>query len=141
MSDMNQIPLFETEPEAKGVKPQDTKTCIRCGILCRVATRQNPHAQVFVRGDKRTGRFCTECLVVDFFKNFDLGPVSALGSDFMNALDPEMLRAPHLQQQFFRILKAAQETYGAELGFDEIDWERVIVNWHLPFPKEKRKPG
>lgn len=145
---MSQKNLFEPAPE--------TKPCERCAKRCLVANKKNPHANVFVKGDMKTGRFCAECLIVDFFKNFDLGPGSAMGFEYFDhslpqpewrkgvgdkdqRFDPECLRAPHVQDCMRRILEAAKSQHNAELNFDEIDWDEVIANWHLPFPGKKKK--
>lgn len=136
---------------------QQVKRCVRCGIRCRVVEKANRQAEVFVRGDAETGLFCANCLVVDFFLNFDLGPISALDESFFRKPDtlpdcreelahykpifnPDCLRLPHIQEQFGRIVAAASAQHGAELSAEEIDWDAVIANWHLPFPvKPKRK--
>lgn len=116
------------------------RNCIRCAKRCRAVAKKNPDAQVFVKGTVETGRLCADCLVVDFFKNFDLGILSSLGPDFVERFDPEGLRLPHIQEQFTAIIMAARKQYGAELTPEEIDWDEVIANWHLPFP-EKPKRG
>ena len=61
--------------------PEETKNCIRCGIRCRTVPKRNPNASMFVKGDMKTGKFCANCLVVDFFKNCDTGPSSSLGAE------------------------------------------------------------
>lgn len=120
------------------VRGPEFKNCIRCGVRCRTVTKKNPDANVFVRGDMQTGRFCTNCLVTDFFKNFDLGPAGSLGPEYFDSFNPEGLRLPHIQQQFAAVVMAAKRSYGAELFADEIDWDEVIANWHLPFPETRR---
>lgn len=136
-------------------QPSQTKNCIRCNIRCRVAAKRNPDAAVFVKGTVTTGRLCANCLVVDFFKNFELGPSAGLGKEYFDAsvpwpawrrdpekrFDPTALREPHIQQQFTAIILAARAHYGAELLPEEIDWDEVIANWHLPFPEKKGKRG
>jgi hypothetical protein len=126
----NQQSLFANGP------PVQIVNCTRCGIRCQAVDKRNQKAQVFVKGDVLTGRFCVNCLVVDFFKNFELGPV------IDDKFDPECLRLPHIQQQFAAIVVAAKSSYGAELTSGEIDWDEVIANWNLPFrdkPKRGRK--
>ena len=135
--------------------PAKVALCTRCAKRCRIADKVNPNANYFVKGDEKTGRFCAECLMVDFFKNFDLGPSSAMGKEYFdhsiqqpewrkqvgdkdNRFDPEAFRLPHIQHQMFSIIQATQ-AMGGELTFEEIDWDEVIANWHLPFP-EKKKP-
>jgi hypothetical protein len=141
--------LFAGAPE-----PEQFKNCVRCNIRCRVAARVNPHANLFVKGDARTGKFCVNCLVVDFFKNCEHGPASAMGKEYFDhslpqpewrkevgdsdrRFDPECLRDPAVQQQFAAIVAAARREYGAELVAEEIDWDEVVANWHLPFPPRK----
>ena len=139
------------------MNPQ-TKNCVRCAKRCRVAERRNPNANLFVKGDQKTGRFCAECVLVDFFKNSEHGPSSAFGKEYFDhslpqpewrrecgdsdrRFDPECLRLPHFQSMLRAILAAANSQYGAELSFDEIDMDEVIANWHLPFPERKRRKG
>lgn len=135
------------------------KNCERCAKRCRVEAKANPRASIFVKGDMKTGRFCGECLIVDFFKNFDLGPSSALGKEYFDhslpqpewrkdvgdkdvRFDPESLREPHVQQHMLQIIETAKRVHDAELEFGEIDWDEVIANWHLPFhekPKGRKR--
>lgn len=145
---MEQKSLFENSPQ----QPAQFKNCIRCGIRCRIA-KGNPNAQIFKYGDRRTGKFCVNCLVVDFFKNFDMGPSSALGKEYFDSslpqpgwrnevgdkdirFSPDSLRLPHIQQQLTSIFMAAHREYQAEIIAPEIDWDEVIANWHLPFPEK-----
>lgn len=134
------------------------KSCERCAKRCRVEPSTDPHAQLFVKGDMKTGRFCAECLIVDFFKNFDLGPSSAFGKEYFDhslpqpewrkelgdsskRFDPACLREPHVQQHMLHIIETAKRVYGAQLEFGEIDWDEVIANWHLPFPEKRKRKG
>ena len=126
-----------------------TKRCERCSKLCRVAEKRNPKSQLFVKGDRKTGRYCAECLVVDFLLNCDYGPqLNELAKltgpgpgpfDATRTFDPEVFRLPHVQEQFAAIVLKAQEQYSAELMPDEFDWLEVIANWHLPFPKRTKR--
>lgn len=135
-------------------EPYRFKNCARCGVRCRTVDKSNPMANYFVKGDARSGKFCANCLIVDFFKNFDLGPSSALGKEFFDSslpqpkyrkelgdedprFDPESLRLPHIQAQLTNIILVAHRERGAELDPAEIDWDEVIANWHLPFPDKK----
>jgi hypothetical protein len=137
-------------------QPAGFKNCVRCNIRCRVAAERNREADLFVHGTARTGLFCANCLVVDFFKNCDIGPSSSLGKHHFDRslpqpeyekdrgqpdrrFDPECLRLPHVQTQFRAILAAAQVEYGAELTPGEIDWDEVVANWDLPFPEKPRR--
>lgn len=133
-----------------------TKQCERCAKRCRVVEKVDPNANLFVKGTMKTGRFCADCLVVDFFKNCDQGPSSALGKEYFDhsipmpewrkdygdkdrRFDPQCLHEPHLRKQFGAILSCAQREYGAELTMDDIDWYEVVANWHLPFPETKKR--
>ena len=42
---------------------------------------------------------------------------------------PKGLMLPHIQQMFDSILRSA----GTDADPGEIDWERVVANWNLPF--------
>lgn len=134
MAKESQQSLFPDAPQPL------VKNCVRCAKRCRVVDKANPNAQLFVKGDMKTGRFCTECLIVDFFKNFDYGgyPLMEMLDRKDKPFDPECFRLPHVQDQFGAIVVAAQKQFGAELSPEEIDWDEVIANWHLPFPE---KPG
>ena len=124
--------LFDNEP--------NVKLCERCAKRCRVAAERNPNAALFVKGDARTGRYCAECVVVDFFKHCDIGPASALGAEFFGSdFKADCLRLPHVQSLLREIITVAAREKGAELTWEEIDWDEVIANWHLPFPKKGRK--
>lgn len=146
--------LFADAPEPD--EPAPVKNCVRCHIRCRTVAKRNDAAQVFVKGTVQTGRFCTNCLVVDFYKNFELGPSSSLGKHYFDKslprpdwdsrgpdrrFDPEYLLQPHLRKQFESMLFAAQSHYGAELTSDQIDWDEVVANWDLPFPETPKRKG
>jgi hypothetical protein len=45
---------------------------------------------------------------------------------------PEILLMPHLQEIFTNIMRAGF----ADAIPDEIDWQRIVDNWELPFPKK-----
>lgn len=105
--------------------PEGTLNCVRCSKRCRVAAKRNPNAELFVKGTKETGRYCADCLVVDFLKNSED--------------DPAGFRLPHMQQQMVAIILAARKEHGAELTPEEVDWDEVIANWHLPFPEKPKR--
>lgn len=152
---MAQLELFASQQPATQEAVQ-FKSCIRCAKRCRVVPKANPNASIFVMGDMKTGKYCAECLVVDFFKNFDIGPSSAMGKEYFDhslpqpewrketgdpdrRFDPECLRLPHVQEQFAAIVEVAKQTCNAELNTGDFDWDEVIANWHLPFPQKPNK--
>lgn len=145
--------LFEGEQTHP---PAGVKNCTRCGIRCRCAEKVNSHANLFVKGDAKTGKFCVNCLVVDFFKNGEYGGQPIFEQHYMDPslpqpewrkevgdkdvrFDPECLRMPHVQQQFAALAIAAMSSSGAELDPVEIEWDAVIKNWNLPFRSKKTK--
>lgn len=140
----------------KVAETPNIKNCERCAKRCRAVAKVNPKANIFVKGDMKTGRYCVECLIVDFFKNYEMGPAGALGLEFFDhslpqpewrkdvgdpdrRFAPESLRLPHIQKQMTAVIVAAQSHHGAELDPSEIDWDEVITNWHLPFPSKGRR--
>jgi len=46
----------------------------------------------------------------------------------------QTLRHPTIQAQFAEILRVG----GSEMNPDEIDWDNVIGQWNLPWPKKYR---
>ena len=102
-----------------------SKNCERCAKRCRAAQQRNNDADLFVKGTVQTGRFCADCLVADFFKNCERGPLSGMGQEFADRFDPESLRLPHIQDCFRSIIATAKTQFGAELTFEEIDWDEV----------------
>lgn len=105
-------------------------TCIRCGIPCKLANSATEDARLLKHATKpETTGYCADCAVTDFMKN--RSQLSALMS--MNPAGKEMLLAPHVQQQFARLLEAGK----ADALPSEINWQRVYENWDLPFPTKK----
>jgi len=76
-------------------------------------------------------RFCVDCAVTDFFKN--RSPLAELLS--MNPLGTKMLLDPRVQKQFAGLMQAGN----ADAKPEEINWQRVVENWDLPFPTKRRK--
>jgi len=103
--------------------------CLRCGVRCR---RQpgNPEARLL----KHTtdNGYCVNCATTRWFQGLAIVNDRGRGE---KPFDPECFRLPHVQSQFSAIMAAGN----ADAKPAEIDWLEVIANWHLPFPKEKRK--
>lgn len=104
----------------------DVAPCQRCGVPCRVASSTNPDARLLKHAPTPEG-FCPNCAVTEFL----------LGFEFMIGSDVRRLLSPHIQQQFAEIMRAGN----ADAMPDEIDWNAIVANWELPFPKAKRKRG
>src|SRR5438046_249968 len=100
--------------------------CSRCGARCRVREARNEDARLLMNAaDADHGGWCTDCAATDFLKNTEpLGELIERGG-------PEMLRMEHIREQFGKILDAGE----SDALPPEVDWERVIANWDLPFPK------
>ena len=98
--------------------------CVRCGKLCRPAESSNPGARPFRKAKKG---LCANCAVTQFLLCDDL---EALHMGLLrNGI--EVLKNPNIQNQFTQILKVGE----SELLAENIDWDTVIQQWDLPFPK------
>jgi hypothetical protein len=49
--------------------------------------------------------------------------------------DPSKLLAPHVQQQFTRLMVAGN----ADAKPGELNWQRIVDNWELSFKKQSRR--
>lgn len=103
--------------------------CRRCEAACKVAGQRNPDARMLCRSREAKG-LCINCAVHDWLRN--TYPVNML----LVESGPKSLLFPHIQEQFTGIMRIAL----ADATPDEIDWERIVENWDLPFP-HKMKPG
>jgi hypothetical protein len=107
--------MMESNPAA-GQKT----ACGRCGEPLQVADRRNPEARL-LRHAKVPRGLCANCALTQFLLTTE--PISNLIK-----AQPEVLRLPHVQAQVKAVLVANQ----ADASPDEISWERIIANWHLP---------
>lgn len=99
-------------------------TCVRCGKPCQPGENKNPEARPFRLSEKG---LCANCVVTQFMLCDDLEPFR-IGL-LRNGI--EVLKSPAIQKQFTKIL----EVGGSELITEEIDWNMIIDQWDLPFPK------
>lgn len=112
--------------------PSRTATCARCGALCRLADEKPSEeariARYATEKSVESGTaMCIACVLTGFLKN---GPLADL-------ITVEKLRDPRVQRH-------TKELYDSAPGHNdgssaEIDWEALIANWDLPFPKKKRQ--
>lgn len=109
--------LFETGPD-----------CERCGAHCKVAETRNPEAKMLRHSN--TG-LCINCAVHDWLRN--TYPPNIL----IAQSGPEILRYPMIQEKFADIMRCGL----SDATPDEIDWERVVENWDLPFPTKLKTSG
>ena len=104
--------------------------CVRCGKMCRPAESNNPNARPFRKAKKG---LCENCVVTQFLLCDDL-EVLRIGL-LRNGI--EVLKNPNIQNQFSQILKVGR----SELLAENIDWDTVIEQWDLPFPKRSLSVG
>ena len=115
----------------------DTIThCLRCRRPCRHGTPDpTKRAILKTQGDG----LCPNCVVTHFL--LGIAPIreTIMGHPARGGIvpavpgkGPAVLRLPHIQAQLGRILAFTQ------LSLGEVDWEVVIANWDLPWPKGKQ---
>jgi len=106
--------------------------CSRCGAPGKLADSATEDAKLLKHATRpETSGFCVDCAVTDFFKN--RSPLAELLS--MNPLGTKMLLDPRVQKQFAGLMQAGN----ADAKPEEINWQRVVENWDLPFPTKRRK--
>jgi len=101
--------------------------CVRCGKPCQPGENKNPAARPFRKAKKG---LCGDCAVTRFLLCDELEPLR-IGL-LRNGI--EVLKNPAIQKQFASILKVGE----SELPFNEINWDTVISQWDLPWPKGYR---
>lgn len=99
--------------------------CNRCGIPCKIATQSNEDARLLRKSTIPQG-YCPDCAVAHF-----LQVVSPLGQ-LIHDPAKQLLWEP-AQKQFAEVMKAG----GADLNPEQINWQRVVENWDLPFKTAK----
>ncbi len=105
--------------------------CPRCGRLCQATGPKNLDARLMRRASDPAAGLCPNCAITDFILSVE--PMAHA----IEKNGPEILLTPHVQEQFGTLLIIGQ----ADADQSEIDWEVVVKNWHLPFPKRWRKRG
>ena len=106
--------------------------CSRCGAPGKLADSATEDARLLKHATRpETSGYCVECAVTDFFKNRShLAELLA-----MNPLGSKMLLDRRVQEQFARLMQAGN----ADAKPEEINWQRIVENWELPFPKKPRR--
>jgi len=103
--------------------------CERCGAKLQVGPAPGSEARM-LRHSKVPKGFCVNCAVHNFLRNTYPPNIQLAESG------PGILLIPHIQKVFADIMKAGF----ADACPDEIDWQRIVDNWQLPFRK-KVKPS
>lgn len=121
---------------------QKLTTCNRCNVRLQIATERVEDARP-IRKSLTARGYCPNCAITELIKGTE--PLCDLVSDKPPLRGPphagmghfpEAFRLPHIQEQFERVLRAGNcEAVG------QIDWDEVIANWELPFPRKIRGYG
>lgn len=121
--------LFETDVIVPLENAGKRANCLRCGIECVVAPTANRAGRPLQHADG-VG-YCAACAITEYLKTeLDVSYLLPPGVTVCEAL-----RAPHVQQQFQRLFEVGR----ADISESQINWERVIANWDLPFKATKRR--
>jgi len=99
--------------------------CPRCGRLCLSGKSDNPEARPFRRAEEG---LCGDCAVTHFLMCPEMEPMK---NNLLNA-GLDALKNLNIQEVFESMLLAGK----SELTMEEINWENVINNWDLPFPRK-----
>ena len=105
----------------------ETIECKRCGARCEIAGPPGEKARMmrFAQGPG----LCANCAVHDWLRN--TYPPNIL----LAQSGPQVLLLPYIQEQFAGIMRIGS----ADAKPDEIDWQRIVDNWELPFPNKITK--
>ncbi len=103
-------------------------TCQRCGMPCRVAGPGRKDAKM-LRYAKQPKGYCASCAVHDWLRN--TYPVNVQ----LAQAGPKILLHDGIRKMFADIMRQAK----ADMNPDEINWNRIVEYWDLPFA-EKVKP-
>lgn len=104
--------------------------CERCGAQLKVDAVPGSNAKMLRRSKEPKG-LCVNCAIHDFLRH--TYPPNIL----LAQSGPKVLLIPHIQKQFAEIMLAGF----ADAQPDEIDWNRIVDNWELPFPQKLKTSG
>ena len=102
--------------------------CQRCGKPCQSGVG-NPDSRPFRRSSQG---LCLNCAITEFFKTTE--PLASMFGGILGSNNPEVLLAPHMQKQVGHIMEAGH----CDAKLEEVDWQIVVNQWELPFPKKRR---
>jgi len=102
--------------------------CTRCDAACTVDPKPGSQARILRRSRTPEG-LCVNCAVHDQLRHLYPANLILAGSG------PAGLALPHIQRQFYAIARSV----GTDAEFDEIDWQRIIDNWDMPFPTKLKQ--
>lgn len=105
----------------------NTIPCARCGVLCNMRDEGNPDARLLRRTTAPDG-LCATCALAAFL--LSATPIAAA----IEVRGPAMLLDTRVRLQIWRLLSVGR----ADAQPGEIDWERLVAEWALPFPKRRK---
>lgn len=97
-------------------------SCKRCGKECQ-SSIGNPDARLLRRSNQG---YCADCALTEFLKRTE--PLGML----IEQQGTTVLRNPNIRLQIAKLLIVGK----SDADINEIDMERVIDNWNLPFSKK-----
>lgn len=95
------------------------KNCPRCGKACNAEKSGNQNARPLRKSDNG---MCLECATT----------VVIMESPSAGMFTKDALLSPAIQSQFAAVLGAGN----ADPDAHGIDWNRLVENWELPFPRK-----
>lgn len=104
--------------------------CPRCSQPCRISDREsNPNARPLRLAKTVKNGYCPNCAITHFIQTTE---TLAAGIARNGA---KALLLPHIQKGFEAMFIAGD----SDADISEIDWQSVVENWDLPFPKKGKK--
>lgn len=110
-------------------KKMELCQCERCGVRLQVGPAPGSEARMLRRSKVPKG-FCVNCAAHNFLRNTYPPNIQLAESG------PKILLYPMVQEKFADIMRVGL----SDAAPDEIDWQRIVDNWELPF-REKVKPS
>jgi len=103
--------------------------CPRCGVPCRASSAGHDDARLLRRAPKG---FCANCAVTEFLMS-----VETIRDGIERRGVGQALSNLAVREGFTQLMKIGH----ADMRPEEIDWEKIIDNWQLPFPKPIPPPS
>ena len=104
--------------------------CERCGAQLKVDAVPGSKAKILRRSKVAKG-LCVNCAVHDFLRHTYPPNIQLADSG------PKILLYPMIQEMFADLMQAGL----SDATPDEIDWDRIVENWYLPFPTKLKTSG
>ena len=111
-----------------GIAGASVILCPRCDILIRADATPGSSAKMLKRS-KNTDGLCVNCALHDWLRN--TYPVNLHFAEH----GPSALEHTHVRKQIEQIMRVGK----ADASPDEINWDRIVENWKLPFPRPVKR--